>query len=207
MSKPIIVIIASVLIVLLGYSILSNKANVAQVSNMQEQASRNSVSLKPSGECSGTPIPSLTEGPYYKSGSPETKNIKEGSEGESMTLTGFVFDTDCKPIAGAWIDFWQADENGNYDLAGYKFRGHQLTDKNGFYTLETIVPPPYSGRTPHIHFKIRANENSPIITSQLFLPGEEQNQTDSIFNDALIMKVSDVEGEKQATFNFVVTAN
>lgn len=156
-------------------------------------------------ECSGEPTVSSTEGPYYKPGSPETKDITSGVDENAVTLEGFVLDTDCQPIAGAWIDFWQADGSGNYDLQGYNFRGHQYTDENGMYSLKTIVPSGYSGRTPHIHVKVRANEKSPVLTTQLYFPGEERNQTDSIFKNSLIVKIEESEKEN-ANFDFILEA-
>lgn len=158
--------------------------------------------------CSGKLTPSLTEGPYYKVGSRRTNDITYYSVGERIRISGFVFDTSCKPIANAWLDFWQADGEGNYDNKGYKFRGHQYTDKEGRFELMTVIPGQYSSRTPHIHVKVRANDRSPIITSQLFMPNEELNKKDTIFNQNLVMEVKvNPRGGKEATFNFVVPTN
>lgn len=155
--------------------------------------------------CSGIPTPTLTEGPYYKTDTPQKTNVREqGIPGEPLSLSGYVLDTNCSPIAGAWLDFWQADGSGNYDNSGYKLRGHQFTDTNGKYTLETVIPGEYPGRTPHVHVKIRASETSPVITSQLFMPGEPKNQSDSIFDESLVMYVTEGVNGKAATFNFVV---
>jgi hypothetical protein len=60
------------------------------------------------------------------------------------------------PAANALLDFWQANPNGAYDNTGYTLRGHQYTDANGYYTLTTIVPGIYPGRTEHIHVKVQA---------------------------------------------------
>lgn len=155
-------------------------------------------------ECGGRVTPQLTEGPYYKSGSPERTNIASGASGESLVVSGYVYDKNCKSISGAWLDFWQADGNGVYDNSGYRLRGHQYTDKDGKYVLETVVPGEYPGRTPHIHVKVRASKNSPLFTSQLFMPAEAQNQKDPIFNQALIMDVKDTPAGKVGTFNFVI---
>ena len=147
----------------------------------------------------------LTEGPYYKKGSPERTNIVEnGTAGEKIVVEGHVLTTKGSPIAGAWLDFWQADGKGEYDNAGYNLRGHQYTDKTGCYRLETVVPAMYGSRTPHIHVKVQANPQSRIETTQLFFPGEERNQTDSIFAPGLVMQVSDSAEGKQARFDFVL---
>jgi len=161
--------------------------------------------VAPLVECSGKITSSLTEGPYYKANTPERSNIREpGTAGENLIVTGYVFDKNCKPIANAWLDFWQADGNGVYDNVGFKLRGHQFTDSSGKYNLETVVPARYPGRTPHIHVKVRANEQSPIITSQLFFPGEDQNQTDSIFDQNQLVEISSIADGKLATYNFVL---
>lgn len=157
-------------------------------------------------KCSGKLTPALTEGPYYKSGSPQRTNIRKDAVGEDLVLTGYVYDKTCRPISGAWLDFWQAGGNGVYDNAGYKLRGHQFTDKDGKYVLETVIPAKYSGRTPHIHVKVMADDKSPILTTQLFFPGESQNERDSIFNKDLIVKMLDQDDIKQAFSDFILNS-
>ncbi len=62
----------------------------------------------------------LTEGPYFKAGSPERASlIDTGTKGTKLVLSGYVLTTDCSPAAHALLDFWQADANGQYDNAGY----------------------------------------------------------------------------------------
>lgn len=155
-------------------------------------------------KCSGKAIPALTEGPYYKQGAPGRRDIRDGAPGTKMTLTGSVLNTDCKPIPNAWLDFWQADGEGNYDNSAYTLRGSQRTDSSGKYTLTTVVPGEYPGRTPHIHVKVRAASNNPIITTQLFLPNQNQNASDSIFDKTLVMDVQDSTDGKLATYNFII---
>ena len=155
-------------------------------------------------KCDGKPTISLTEGPYYKEGSPERINIRSDDSREILTLSGYVLDTDCEPIQNAWLDFWQTDAAGNYDNKGYKFRGHQYTDTNGFYILETAVPAEYPGRTPHIHVKLRATEESPIVVTQLFLPNAAGNTEDQIFDKSLIIKLTKKEERMIGSYNFVL---
>ena len=100
---------------------------------------------------------SSEEGPFYKSGSPERTNIAgTGTTGDKLIIEGYVFNRNCQPIAGAWIDFWQADGSGVYDNAGYNLRGHQYTDESGRYHLETVRPVEYGPRTAHLHVKVTA---------------------------------------------------
>lgn len=150
------------------------------------------------------PTPAQTEGPYYKTNTPERRSLLEpGMPGTRLILTGYVVTADCKPIARAWLDFWQADDAGVYDNAGYRLRGHQFTDNAGVYYLETVLPGLYPGRTRHIHVKVRAPDG-PAITTQLYFPGESSNQRDGIFRPELIVSIRDAADGKVATFNFVL---
>lgn len=160
--------------------------------------------IKQSTSCTNEPTPAQTEGPYYKIGSPQRNNISQDIIGEKLIVAGFVFDKNCKPFAGAWLDFWQADASGQYDNVGFKLRGHQFTDSSGQFTLETIVPAAYESRPPHIHVKVKAS-NGPTLTSQLYFSAQTLNQTDSIFNPALVMDVTEKNGSKVGKFNFVLS--
>ena len=174
-------------------------------------SSNPSVSMDPSLACSGGKTsanltPELTEGPYFTANSPERASLLEdGMAGTKLIVTGYVYDTNCQPVANALLDFWQADANGVYDNSGYTLRGHQFTDVNGFYTLTTVVPGLYPGRTEHIHFKVQA-PNGKVITSQLFFPGVAQNDSDGIFNASLVLPIQETSAGIQAQFNFVVAA-
>lgn len=148
--------------------------------------------------------PSQTEGPYYKADTPDRTDLTTAnSAGTKLIVTGYVLTTDCKPVAGAWLDFWQADDEGAYDNAGYNFRGHQTTDATGRYQLETVIPGLYPGRTRHIHVKVQA-PNGPILTTQLYFPDEAANARDGIFDPALIVNLQTTSAGDVATFNFVI---
>ena len=158
------------------------------------------------GKTSASVTPELTEGPYYKAGSPEQADLyQSGMPGTKLVITGYVYDTNCQPVANAWLDFWQADANGNYDNNGYTLRGHQTTDENGRFQLTTVVPGLYAGRTEHIHFKVQS-PNGQILTSQLFFPGVVQNDSDGIFNEALLLSIQQSNDSWQGQYNVVVPA-
>jgi protocatechuate 3,4-dioxygenase beta subunit len=145
----------------------------------------------------------LTEGPYYKANPPQNATLRTtGVAGTPLTLTGNVVSKSCQPIANAKLDFWQADGNGNYDNSGYTLRGWQLTDANGAYRLETVIPGLYPGRTEHIHFKVTVNGAS--YTSQLFFPGVSQNEGDSIYSAQMLVKLNTATSPVTGTFTFVV---
>jgi protocatechuate 3,4-dioxygenase beta subunit len=115
-----------------------------------------------------------------------------------------VLTADCKPVAHALLDFWQANAQGQYDNSGYTLRGHLFTDASGRYQVETVVPGLYPGRTEHIHVKVQA-PNGPVLTTQLFFPGVQQNQSDGIFDQRLLLtSVEQTNSGISATYNFVV---
>jgi protocatechuate 3,4-dioxygenase beta subunit len=146
-----------------------------------------------------------TEGPYFKTNSPErTSFIDASSQGTVLTITGQVLAPDGTPVANALVDFWQANASGTYDNSGYNLRGHQYTDADGYYTLTTVVPGLYPGRTRHIHVKVQAPAG-PMLTTQLYFPGEARNSTDGIFDPSLVLDIQDTaDGTQAATFSFVI---
>ena len=154
------------------------------------------------GDDDDEPTLAQTEGPFFTPNSPERASLLEaGIEGAALVVSGFVLATDCRPVAGALIDFWQCDNDGVYDNEGYRLRGHQFAANDGSYRLETILPGLYTGRTRHIHVKVQAPDN-PVLTTQLYFPNEPDNASDGIFNDALVM---DMDAARTAgTFNFVL---
>ncbi len=145
-----------------------------------------------------------TEGPYFKPGSPARASLYEpGMRGTRLVVTGVVRATDCRPVARARLDVWHADDAGVYDNTGYRLRGHQLTDSEGRYRLETIVPGVYPGRTRHIHVKVQA-PGARVLTTQLYFPGEPGNARDGIFDRALVVALADAADGKAARFDFVL---
>lgn len=161
---------------------------------------------QPTQNCTSpaTLTPAMTEGPFYKPDSPErTLLLEADTPGTPLFLTGFVLTQDCQPIPNAWLDFWQTDGAGEYDNAGFKMRGHQFTDETGRYSLETVVPGIYPGRTAHIHVKVQAPDG-PVLTTQLFFPGVAGNETDSIFSPQLLVALQGEGGQVSGTFDFVV---
>jgi protocatechuate 3,4-dioxygenase beta subunit len=145
-----------------------------------------------------------TEGPYFTPNSPERASLLEdGMPGTKLVVTGYVYTTDCRPIADALFESWQANDAGEYDNAGFTLRGHQFTDKDGRFELTTIVPGLYPGRTRHIHVKVQAPDG-PILTSQLYFPDEEQNASDGIFDPSLVMDLDAKDDPELAYFNFVL---
>ncbi len=143
--------------------------------------------------------PEDIEGPFYKAGAPARASLIDPvSKAEKLVLSGSVSGTDCRPLAGVALDFWHADERGEYDNAGYRYRGLVRTDAQGRYRLETNLPPPYSGRPRHIHVKLLP-PGGKVLTTQLYFPGESRGA-----DRALVMKMERRPEERTATYDFVL---
>ena len=122
-------------------------------------------------------------GPFFSEGAPETNSIiPEDYEGDRLFLSGTLSSTDCdRAISNAVMDFWQADEHGYYDNVGFNFRGKIITDENGNYSLETIIPGKYLNgsqyRPSHIHLKVQAEGYDELVT-QIYFQGDESISAD-----------------------------
>ncbi len=164
----------------------------------------------PTPTCGATTAPNI-EGPFFKVDSPERSNIRaDGTTGTLLRLSGTVYGPGCAPLAGALLDFWQADEKGAYDTLTFTYRGHQYTDAEGRYVLETIIPGRYLNgatyRPAHIHVKA-AGQGTMLLTTQLYFEGDPYNVGDPFIVPSLIMAlVDDGTGAMAATFDFVLPA-
>ena len=180
-------------------------ALVARVQSMLARG-RETVDLEPT-PAAGEKLeltPEETAGPFFRPSSPLKTNFREsGVAGSPVRLSGVILDRKARPIPGALLDFWHADGEGAYDLKGFRCRGHQFSDATGRYTLETVVPGLYPGRTRHYHVRLQA-AHGPVLTTQLYFPGEAQNASDSLFRPDLLLKIRAIGSNRDATFNFVL---
>lgn len=145
-----------------------------------------------------TPTPGQTEGPFYPAdwlGDIDNDLVLVKGEGAKalgtvLHLRGRVLDRAGRPIAGAIVEIWQCDAQGVYHHPwdergrrraddGFQGRGRVETDGEGRYVFRTIKPAAYSGRTPHIHFKIMQPGGDTLIT-QMYFAGEPDNARDFI---------------------------
>ena len=136
-----------------------------------------------------TLTPEQIEGPFYLDQAPMREAISKGKPGVPLRLIFRVLDSaSCAPIPKAAVDVWQCDALGIY--SGYEgaaiaprhvepvddktfLRGTQLTDAAGGVRFRTIYPGWYSGRTPHVHLKLRVGAKA--ATTQLYFPDEVTN--------------------------------
>jgi protocatechuate 3,4-dioxygenase beta subunit len=152
----------------------------------------------------GKQTPSQTAGPFFKPNSPQRAVLLEpGGKAGRLVIAGQVLAKDCKPVPNALLDFWHADEDGDYDNKGYRYRGHQHADAQGRWRLETIVPAEYPGRTRHIHVNVQA-PGKRIVTTQLYFPGETGNSRDGLYRKELEIRNVKKGQALEGGFDFVV---
>jgi protocatechuate 3,4-dioxygenase beta subunit len=162
--------------------------------------------LAPTPQCHDGDEPTVrqTEGPYFKPSSPERVDLAEpNTRARLVELSGLVLTRSCRPVARALLDLWHADERGDYDNSGFRYRGHLFTDADGRYRFRTIVPALYPGRTRHYHVKVQAPQQS-VLTTQLYFPNEPTNRRDGLFRRELLMRTAEAGDALSARFDFVL---
>jgi protocatechuate 3,4-dioxygenase, beta subunit len=158
--------------------------------------------------------PKQTEGPFYPNKLPlDTDNdllvINDGitpAVGEVTYLTGRILDAKGDPVRSALVEIWQVDNNGAYihtkDPHGenhdknFQGFGRFLTSSTGEYYFRTIKPVLYTGRTRHIHFKIKRGSKE-LLTTQCYVKGEPANERDGIYRS-----IRDPKARESVTVDF-----
>ena len=159
--------------------------------------------------CSGEPTRPQAEGPFFSDDAPRKSDPARDvdDEGTVATISGTVFGADCRPRGGVRVDVWQTDADGEYDNRGYRLRGHQLTDRDGTYRFRTILPGEYTGRTEHIHVKIRERiDGEELLTTQLYVPGLSSAEADiGLYDDENLLTVVDENSDpRRYRFDFML---
>lgn len=157
------------------------------------------------------PTPSQTEGPFYPVRLPDDHDadlLRNGTlvyrRGQPAWVEGTVVDVDGQPVSGAVVEIWQCDEDGRYHHPGdggradpaFQGFGRMQVGRDGAYRFRTIRPARYSGRTPHIHFKVRLGPHE-LLTTQLYVEGDPGNERD------LLWRRLSPEGRRALTVPFV----
>jgi protocatechuate 3,4-dioxygenase beta subunit len=163
--------------------------------------------LVPTPACHNGEMPTRPqiEGPFFKPSTPLRGDLREpGMAGRPVDLAGYVLTRSCRPVAGALVELWHADDLGEYDNKGFRLRGHLFADAKGHYAFRTIMPGLYPGRTRHYHVKVQAAAESPVLTTQLYFPDEPRNQEDDLFRPELLMQVAASDDALLARFDVVL---
>ncbi len=166
--------------------------------------------------------PEATEGPYFVDemlnrsdirSDPSDGSVEGGVPLRLRMTVSQVNGSECTPLAGAMVDVWHCNANGDYSdveqngTVGEQFlRGFQVTDADGVVEFTTIYPGWYSGRTVHIHFKVRTDSvefNSQLyfdeaLTAQVYAQSpyaargspDTTNDSDTIFNEQTLLTLT-----------------
>lgn len=142
--------------------------------------------------------PSDAEGPFYPVEIPSDSDndllrvldMNDISPGQLAYVHGTVVDRHGTPIDGARVEIWQCDQGGVYHHPGdpgipdrrFQGFGAMVTNRAGSYHFRTLRPVPYTGRTPHIHYRVIA-PGFDRLTTQLYVAEEaERNTRDALYN-------------------------
>lgn len=134
------------------------------------------------------PTPQDTLGPFYPpqwTGEIDADLVSLGGkdylQGTPLALSGRVLATSGAPISNATVEIWQTDATGKYRhpgddgegpaKRGFQGFGRSPVDADGRYAFRTIKPVLYSGRPPHVHFKVIAPGYRNLVT-QMYFAGE-----------------------------------
>lgn len=148
--------------------------------------------------------PQVTEGPYWVDEKLLRSDIRTdpatgvARPGLPLALSISIQNSSgssCVPLVGALVDIWHCDAIGIYSdepaynpgggtgtviTSGQKFlRGYQITDDAGQVQFSTIYPGWYSGRTIHIHVRVRTLSGSTVpgnFVTQLFFDEAVNNE-------------------------------
>lgn len=151
-------------------------------------------------------------GPFFVEDAPEIPlggDMAFGAAGEPCWVSGSVRDVEGRPIEGARVEVWEADEDGFYDVqyddGRTAARAHLFTDAAGEYRFWGLTPTPYpiphdgpvgrmlqaTGRSPmrasHLHFMVTAPGLRRLVT-HIFVRDDEIGWKDTVFGvkDSLI---------------------
>ncbi|TVT37877.1 intradiol ring-cleavage dioxygenase [Hymenobacter setariae] len=169
------------------------------------------------GSSSCTVAPTETEGPFptHTPSSYVRSDITDGRTGYKLTVKITINSSpnSCAALAGALVDIWHCDAQGNYSEYGgtgmqstnytsvHFLRGRQTTDAAGLVTFTSIFPGWYSGRATHIHVHVYNASGTSLKVTQIAFPegtgtalaavngyakglsGYTYNKSDNVFSD------------------------
>lgn len=144
--------------------------------------------------------PAVSLGPFYPAQKPVDSDAdltlvagrSQRAAGTILYTSGRVLDLSGRPLGNAEVEVWQCNAFGRYhhprdsDASGpldpnFQGYGRLVTDAEGRYRIKTIKPPPYSGRTPHLHFIVVSGRAR--LTTQMFFEGEAGNERDFLYRN------------------------
>ena len=169
--------------------------------------------------------PAQTEGPFYPVNLPDDTDfdlLRQGNtpyaKGQACWLEGQVSDVNGNPLAAAVVEIWQCDADGHYRHPGdgnradpaFQAFGRVVAGPDGRYRFRTLRPVAYTGRTPHIHLKVKLRQRT-LLTTQVYVEGDPGNARDFLWRSlreadraAITVPFVPVADGQRAEFNPVV---
>lgn len=174
-------------------------------------------------DCDPTTLDFYGTGPFYTANPPSPANNLLASleePGTRLVISGRVVNLACEEfIANTVIDVWHATDAGQYDNTGYNLRGQFLSNDQGFYFFETIMPGKYLNgsrfRPAHIHFKVTP-PGFPTLTTQLYFAGDTDIPEDAAASitsgqfdatNRIIELTEDEDGKLNGNWDIVINGN
>jgi catechol 1,2-dioxygenase len=154
-------------------------------------------------------------GPFYKYTGLAPfrgKSTPVGAPGVPALIYGVAYGYDTQaPLPGVELQKWHADHRGHYsdeedntplNTDSFINRVRMITDENGYYELETIVPAPYQiGVDPKtgkpiyrtVHWHLAAfKAGYKLLVTQEYKKGEELNKSDKWYLKSLEIDFKEV---------------
>ena len=127
----------------------------------------------------------------------------ESAIGQRIIVHGRVIDERGKGVAGALLEFWQANAGGRYrhKREGYVAAldpnfggcGRTITDEDGYYRFRTVKPGAYpwpngvnDWRPAHIHFSVFGHGFAQRLITQMYFEGDPM-----IWNCPIVRSIPD----------------
>ncbi|WAJ28898.1 protocatechuate 3,4-dioxygenase subunit beta [Antarcticirhabdus aurantiaca] len=109
--------------------------------------------------------------------------------GQRIVVYGRVLDENARPVAGALVEFWQANAGGRYRHKKESYLatldpnfggcGRAITDAEGRYSFRTVKPGAYpwpngvnDWRPAHIHFSVFGHAFAQRLITQMYFEGD-----------------------------------
>jgi len=139
------------------------------------------------------PIPEIEKQKYFDADLTRLDAKSPVADGEQIAVRGVVLDMDEKPLDQVIVEVWQACETGRYNHPqdrndrpmdpNFQYWARMVTGPDGTFSIRTILPGKYPGRTPHLHYRIAAPNRSELVTQMYFEANQELNRKDGIYMD------------------------
>lgn len=177
------------------------------------------------------------EGPYYIPDAPlvsdengvGTVPQREDEPGTPLVWKGTITAVDGTVLSGAKLEYWTADDNGEYSqfYAGvpeWNLRGTFIAGPDGSFEVHAMQPAPYqiptdgacgaliraagwhAWRPAHIHVKVSA-PGYDLLTAQLYFPGDPHNEDDiasAVKPELMLTPVPQPDGSVTVDYSFVL---